>query len=110
MTWRSTGVSVAGFGSAPCREILVEGRSILLFLRADGPVALEGLCPHAGGLLIDGTVIGDRLVCPVHGATFAIRSGQVLADPGGLEPPEGGVEPLSVYPTRVRGGLIEVDA
>jgi len=109
VTWRSTGVTIFGFGPGPCREILVEGSSVLLFLRPDGPVALEGLCPHAGGLLVDGTVTGDRITCAVHGAQFAIRTGAVLADPGGVEPPEGGVDALRSYPTRVRGGLIEVD-
>ena len=110
MTWRSTGYTVASFGTAPCREILLEGRSILLFVRADGPVALEGLCPHSGGLLVDGTIAGDRLTCPNHGAVFSIRTGHVLADPGGIEPPEGGVDDLRSFPTRVRGGLIEIEA
>lgn len=109
MTWRSTGYSIESFGRAPCREVLVEGLSVLLFVRGDGPVALEGLCPHQGGLLVDGEIRGDRITCPLHGAAFAIRTGHVLADPDGVEPPEGAVGPLRSYPTRLRGGLIEID-
>jgi nitrite reductase/ring-hydroxylating ferredoxin subunit len=40
---------------------------------------------------------------------FDARDGAVLEDPFGITPPSGGVDPLTRYPTRVVGGMVEVD-
>jgi nitrite reductase/ring-hydroxylating ferredoxin subunit len=110
VTWRSTGVSAETLREGLPRELVPGARTIVL-ARAVGAVhALDGICPHLGGLLGDGTLEGERLACPLHGATFNVTNGTVLVDPFGVEPPEGGAERLRTYPTRVDGaGLIEVD-
>jgi nitrite reductase/ring-hydroxylating ferredoxin subunit len=36
---------------------------------------LEGICPHAGGPLGQGTVRGNNLVCPLHEYEFDLRTG-----------------------------------
>ncbi len=109
MTWVKTGVAFATLTDSRPQELVVDGRTLLL-VRSSGRLhAVDGICPHLGGLLAEGTVEGDRLTCPLHGAVFSVASGTVLADPFGLEPPEGGVDPLRTFPTRVEAGMVEVD-
>jgi nitrite reductase/ring-hydroxylating ferredoxin subunit len=109
MTWIKTGVAAASLAESKPQELVVGTRTILLVLSSGRLRAVDGICPHLGGLLAEGTVEGDRLTCPLHGAVFSVASGAVLADPFGLEPPEGGVDPLRTYPTRVEAGMVEVD-
>jgi nitrite reductase/ring-hydroxylating ferredoxin subunit len=40
--------------------------------------ALEARCPHGQGNLWEGTLDGDVLVCPTHGARFDVRTGRLL--------------------------------
>jgi nitrite reductase/ring-hydroxylating ferredoxin subunit len=109
MTWKPTGVALATLGPGTTRELLI-GTAMLLLARV-GPLvyAVDSVCPHVGGLLSDGVLGGRRLTCPVHGAVFDVANGNVLVDPFGIDPPEGGVGPLSCYPTRIVDGMIEVD-
>jgi nitrite reductase [NAD(P)H] small subunit len=49
------------------RGFEVCGRSVAVFRGRDGRVfAMEGRCPHRGGPLADGMLIGDQVVCPLH--------------------------------------------
>lgn len=78
------------------------GGETLLLVR-DGPDvrAVDGLCPHKFGPLAQGTVVGSMLSCPIHAATFDLRTGH--AQPGSIA-----MGALTVYPTRVVGGTVEV--
>ncbi len=91
------------------REVNLDGTSVLLANDGGTVYALDAICPHQGGILADGTLDRDSLVCPEHGATFDVRSGAVLVDPHGVSPPQGAVDALRTYPTRVESGMIEVD-
>jgi len=108
MGWLPTGVAIGAFPPGSMREVHIAESSVLLVRIADAVRAVEAVCPHAGGILADGDLSGDRVRCPVHGATFDALTGRVLADPDGIEPPEGAVAPLAAYPTRVVDGLVEV--
>jgi nitrite reductase/ring-hydroxylating ferredoxin subunit len=109
MTWQPTGVKDLDLLEGRLRGVVV-GATPVVLVRAAGSVrALQGTCPHLGGDLAEGTVDVGKLVCPLHGATFDMGSGAVRADPFGVSPPEGGVEPVAVYPTRVVDGEVEVD-
>ncbi|MEZ4614868.1 MAG: Rieske 2Fe-2S domain-containing protein [Caldilineaceae bacterium] len=46
----------------------------------DGAIhAIEDVCTHDGGPLVEGTVVnGCEVVCPRHGARFDIRTGAAL--------------------------------
>ena len=56
-------------------EVFVENRSFVL-VRSQGEIfAVNGICPHAGGPLADGTLRGDLLACPYHGWAFSLRTG-----------------------------------
>jgi nitrite reductase/ring-hydroxylating ferredoxin subunit len=109
MTWRKTGIAEAVLPPGGLREVMVGSSSVLLVRLPNGIFAVDAICPHLGGLLADGTLSGARLACPEHGAVFDVTDGSVVADPFGVEPPEGVVAPISVYPTRVEAGMIEVD-
>jgi nitrite reductase/ring-hydroxylating ferredoxin subunit len=108
VAWRSTGVRESELGPG-LRAVEIEGRPVVL-VRLSGAVhALAGACTHIGGDLADGTVTDGRVVCALHGATFDLKTGGVLTDPFGVEPPEGAVEPLERYRVRLVDGTVEVD-
>lgn len=55
---------------------------IVVGLVDDAPCAIEDACNHSGASLADGTLEGERLVCPMHGYVFSIRTGALLAPRG----------------------------
>jgi nitrite reductase/ring-hydroxylating ferredoxin subunit len=109
MPWRSTGVALATLPAGGKQEVLIEGATVLLLRLGPTVFALDGICTHQGGLLVDGTMEDERLICPLHGATYDIPTGKVLADPDGVVPPEGAATPLARYPIKVEGGIISVE-
>jgi 3-phenylpropionate/trans-cinnamate dioxygenase ferredoxin subunit len=62
--------------------------------------AIEDVCTHDGGQLTGGTVEGDQVVCPRHGARFCVRDGAALTPPA--------YSPTATFPLRVVDGVIEV--
>jgi 3-phenylpropionate/trans-cinnamate dioxygenase ferredoxin component len=109
VAWKSTGVAVAAFPPGSKREVMIEGATLLLVRIGPLVHAVDGICPHEGGLLADGALEQETIVCPQHGAEFDTVTGKVLADPDGVKPPAGGVTPLVRYATRVDGGIVWVD-
>ncbi len=63
--------------------------------------AVSGLCPHQGGSLGDGYLEGHRLVCPLHGWTFDVRTGEAgeVLQPGRV----------NTFPVKVEDGGIWVE-
>jgi nitrite reductase (NADH) small subunit len=109
MPWKSTGVAESTLAPGSLREVRVGTSSVLLVRLAEEIHALDPYCPHAGGVLAEGILEGRRLTCPVHAAVFEAGSGAVVEDPFGIAPPEGGVDPLTLYPVRLVDGTVEVD-
>jgi 3-phenylpropionate/trans-cinnamate dioxygenase ferredoxin subunit len=70
--------------------------------------AVEDLCSHAETTLSDGLLSGYQLVCPLHGASFDVRTGEHSGPPAWCGVPcfrvreEGGSATISV-PAK-RGG------
>jgi len=62
--------------------------------------AIADICTHDAGQLTGGTVEGDEIVCPRHGARFSIRTGAALTAPA--------YEPTDTFPVRVEEGQIQV--
>jgi 3-phenylpropionate/trans-cinnamate dioxygenase ferredoxin component len=82
------------------RVVDVDDARIAVF-NLDGKFhAIEDVCTHDGGQLTGGTVEGDQIVCPRHGARFCIRTGAALSAPA--------YEPTYTFPVRVRNGEIQV--
>jgi nitrite reductase/ring-hydroxylating ferredoxin subunit len=109
MAWHRTGVALDTLPPGTSREVMLGATSVLLVRTVQGLYAIGAVCPHLGGLLADGTLSANRLTCPEHAAVFDVTTGKVLADPFGIEPPEGGTGPVQPYPTRVTSGMVEVD-
>jgi nitrite reductase (NADH) small subunit len=66
-------------GSA--REFTAGGRVIALF-NVDGTFyALDGVCPHAGGPLGEGSLDGTVVTCPWHGWQFDVTTGRHCLNP-----------------------------
>lgn len=73
----------------------VEDRQIAIYKLADGYYAIEDICTHDGGPLVEGEVEGNEVICPRHGARFDIRTGAALCMPA--------VTPVASYPVRLHG-------
>jgi nitrite reductase (NADH) small subunit len=57
------------------KEVELAGESYAV-CNVDGSLhCLEGICPHAGGPLGQGTLNGSNLVCPLHEYEFDLRTG-----------------------------------
>lgn len=53
----------------------VGDRKIVLIHTPKGFFASDGTCPHRGGPLAEGDVIGDEIVCPWHLWGFNLQTG-----------------------------------
>jgi len=84
------------------RAFEVEGRTIGVYRCGDRLFAIADECTHAFALLHEGSVDRVRCTveCPLHGAEFDLASGAVLTPPA--------PEPVTVYPVRLSGDLIEI--
>jgi 3-phenylpropionate/trans-cinnamate dioxygenase ferredoxin subunit len=70
--------------------------------KVDGELfAVENICTHDEGALDQGELIGCEVECPLHGARFDLRSGNVTEGPAIL--------PVDTFAIRVEGDAIEVD-
>ena len=82
-------IELAGFG--------------VLLCNVDGNVyAIEDVCTHDGGPLDQGELEGACVVCPRHGATFDVRTGDALTLPAVL--------PLMTFDVSIEGDDVFVDA
>jgi nitrite reductase/ring-hydroxylating ferredoxin subunit len=82
------------------RACTVGGREIVVCHTREGVFALDNICTHAEARLCEGRLRATRLVCPLHGASFDIRDGRVLAPPADV--------PLPVHGVRIVDGTVEV--
>jgi len=57
------------------RPFNLDGRYILLVQGEMGPAAIDGICPHAGGDLGKGSILGQRIKCPKHNYLFDLETG-----------------------------------
>jgi len=75
----------------------------MLLCNVEGKIfAVEDVCTHDGGPLDQGELEGECIVCPRHGATFDVRTGDALTLPA--------VVPLMTFDVSVEGDDIFVDA
>ncbi|MGB0652264.1 MAG: Rieske (2Fe-2S) protein [Thermoplasmatota archaeon] len=77
-----TDVDIDLEAAEPMQVTTVAGRR-LLFTRAGASWHVtDALCPHKFAPLEEGTLAGCHLTCPVHEATFDLRSGDPLDGDG----------------------------
>ncbi len=75
-------------------------KPIVIFNIAGQLFAIGDVCSHDDGPLGDGTLEGNHIVCPRHGAEFDVRTGQAVQMPAVIDIP--------AYPVQVRDGTIFV--
>ena len=75
-------------------EVEHEGRIYALFNVEGKITAIDGVCPHQGGPLADGTLEGTTVSCPWHGWQFDVCTGKT---------PLGPKIKQSVYEVKVEG-------
>ena len=71
--------------------------------------ALDRYCPHARGDLLDGTVENGHVECPVHGATFDLRSGKFVQSEYVSPHLAKAMHDTKAFPVVVKDGAVFVD-
>lgn len=82
------------------RPVQIGARPLLICRTKEGWYAVDDICTHAYAKMHEGRMRGNRLICPLHGASFDCRTGAVLGAPA--------IQPLKSYPVRVIGDDVEV--
>ncbi|XP_026137987.1 apoptosis inducing factor mitochondria associated 4 [Carassius auratus] len=82
------------------KAVEVDQNKILLVRNNGEFTAVGGLCSHYGAPLIKGTLVGDRVRCPFHGACFNTKTGDIEEFPG--------LDCLPKYKVKVEGGKVYV--
>ena len=97
-------ISVASTSEIPPGErklFEIDGTFVAVF-NVDGTYyAIEDVCTHDDGPLVDGDLDDFEIECPRHGARFDIRDGKVLSFPA--------ITPVPAYPVKVEGDEVLVD-
>lgn len=79
----------------------VQGKRLAL-VNLEGEIyALDDDCPHEGGPLSEGQIVGEEIECPWHTSHFNIRTGRVTIDPATAD--------VATYRVRVVGDAVEVE-
>ena len=83
--------------------VVIEETRIALFNLNGEIYAIEDVCTHDGGPLVEGTIVNNcEVKCPRHGARFDIRTGAALSLPA--------FRPTATFAVRVEGDRIFVQA
>lgn len=85
-----------------CKAYFVEGRRVAVFHAVGGFFATDDACPHRGGPLSEGDILGDEIVCPWHLWSFRLDTG---LNPGS---PAGGEVRVRTHEVRIAGDAIMV--
>lgn len=86
-------------GMMRCVEIA--GQRVLV-ANVDGEfLATSEMCTHEDALLCTGSLHGEEVKCPLHGARFNLRTGAALDEPA--------EEALKCYPVRIVNDTVYID-
>lgn len=85
-----------------CRVAVVDGRKVAIYHVEDGFFATDNACPHRGGPLAEGDLIGREIVCPWHLWSFDVATG---VNPGS---PEGNEIRVCTHDVKVENGVVMV--
>ena len=59
------------------RAFAVDGTQIAIYRLRDGSLrAISAVCPHKGGPLADGLTDESVVICPLHGNTYDMTTGE----------------------------------
>ena len=93
----SLGVKLSAIPDGAMLTGHVDDQPVVLVRRGEEMFAVGEKCPHYGGPLGQGLVVGETIRCPWHHACFNLRSGEVLRAPAR--------DPLPRWRVEVRDGI-----
>ncbi|MEN8260198.1 MAG: Rieske 2Fe-2S domain-containing protein [Pseudomonadota bacterium] len=93
-------IEIDNLGDGDHVVVDVDGTEIAVFNLKGHYFAIEDVCTHDGAEIASGTLEGDQIICPRHGARFCIKTGAVLSPPA--------YEDLYCFPLRVQHGVVQV--
>jgi len=77
------------------------GDKVICVANVKGTIsAMDNVCLHRGGPLGQGTIEGDKLVCPWHGWQWDPKRGEVAHNPSAK---------VAVYPLKIEGGDVMIE-
>jgi len=91
---------VGAFAPNQCVVVDVDGIAVAVFNLEGEFLAIEDQCSHEESTLSDGEIEGETIICPRHGAKFALRTGEALSAPA--------YEPVATFRVRVADGMVQV--
>ncbi len=78
------------------------GRTFIGIANVDGEfLAFNDTCTHEDASLTEGELFGESVECPLHGASFCIRTGAVESFPATI--------PLRTYEVQVVGDEVQIN-
>jgi len=80
LTWIKTGVKANDLAPTELIAKSFAGNDVLIGKDGAGKLFCVGnLCPHLGTPMSEGAdVIGDTIVCPLHGSSFKVTTGELI--------------------------------
>jgi len=77
------------------------GDKVICVANVQGTIsAMDNVCLHQGGPLGEGTIEGDKVVCPWHGWEWDPKTGQAAHNPNAK---------LAVYPVKIEDGEVMIE-
>jgi nitrite reductase/ring-hydroxylating ferredoxin subunit len=92
----------SGIPAGSMKPVNVSGKPLTLANVGGRFFAFQNPCSHMGGHLSEGMMLGNVIVCPLHGCQFDITTGQHLSGPAN--------KPIKTYAVKVEGDDVMVDA
>jgi chlorite dismutase len=99
--WTNVG-SVDDLADGASRLVYAAGEQVALFRLGERFFAVGNRCPHANGPLVEGTLDGGTITCPLHASRFNLESGEPLEGPT--------TRPLKTFDVRIENRAIHVSA
>lgn len=84
------------------REAKVGSEPISVVRVGDECYAVHDICTHAYAQLSSGFVDGHLIICPLHGASFDLRTGKCVDPPADQD--------VRCYPVRIDGDDVWIDS
>ena len=79
------------------------GYEQIIIFNIDGEFyALQDHCTHDGGVLSDGVIDGEQIMCSRHGARYCIKTGEVQGPPA--------FESIATFPLRIQNDIIQLNS
>ncbi len=63
------------------KACVVDGKTIAVYHTSSGFYATDNTCPHRGGPLAEGDLLGDEITCPWHLWGFDVATGACPGNP-----------------------------